>query len=125
MKGISLQGKDYLIGMVVVRRDGTLMVVTTKGYGKRSNISDYRITARGGKGIITLKTSDKVGLLLAIMDVLDSDDLLLITAKGLVIRQRVEDVNVIGRNTQGVRLVRLAKDDKVGDVARVVREEEE
>jgi len=125
VKGISLQGKDHLVGMIVVRRDGTLMVVTTKGYGKRSNISDYRITARGGKGIITLKTCEKVGHLLAIMDVLDSDDLLLITAKGLVIRQKVEDVNVMGRNTQGVRLVRLDKDDKVGDVARVVREEEE
>ena len=125
VKGISLAKGDEVIGMVVVRRDGTLMVVTSKGYGKRSSISDYRITARGGKGIITLKTSRKVGHLLAIMDVLDSDDILLITAKGLVIRQKVEDINVIGRNTQGVRLIRLDDDDKVADVARVVREEED
>jgi len=125
VKGISLAKGDQVIGMVVVRRDGTLMVVTSKGYGKRSSISDYRITARGGKGIITLKTSPKVGHLLAIMDVLDSDDILLITANGLVIRQKVEDISVIGRNTQGVRLIRLDDDDKVADVARVVREEEE
>jgi DNA gyrase subunit A len=125
VKGISLAKGDKVVGMVVVRRDGTLMVVTSKGYGKRSSISDYRITARGGKGIITLKTSPKVGHLLAIMDVLDSDDILLITANGLVIRQKVEDINVIGRNTQGVRLIRLDDDDQVADVARVVREEEE
>ena len=125
VKGITLAGSDEVIGMVVVRREGTLMVVTNKGYGKRSNNSDYRITARGGKGIITLKTNPKVGHLLAIMDVLDSDDLLLITEKGLVIRQRIQDIKVIGRNTQGVRLVRLKQDDQVADVARVVREEEE
>lgn len=125
VKGITLAGSDEVIGMVVVRREGTLMVVTNKGYGKRSNNSDYRITARGGKGIITLKTNPKVGHLLAIMDVLDSDDLLLITEKGLVIRQRIQDIKVIGRNTQGVRLVRLEQDDQVADVARVVREEEE
>jgi len=125
VKGITLAGSDEVIGMVVVRREGTLMVVTNKGYGKRSNNSDYRITTRGGKGIITLKTNAKVGHLLAIMDVLDSDDLLLITEKGLVIRQRIQDIKVIGRNTQGVRLVRLEQDDQVADVARVVREEEE
>ena len=124
VKGIALEKGDEAIGMVVVHRDGTLMVVTSKGYGKRSHISDYRITARGGKGIITLKTSSKVGQLLAIMDVMDSDDILLITAKGLVIRQKVQDIKVIGRNTQGVRLIRLDEEDHVADVARVVREEE-
>jgi DNA gyrase subunit A len=124
VRGIALEKGDEAIGMVVVHRDGTLMVVTSKGYGKRSHISDYRITARGGKGIITLKTSSKVGQLLAIMDVMDSDDILLITAKGLVIRQKVQDIKVIGRNTQGVRLIRLDKEDHVADVARVVREEE-
>jgi len=124
VKGISIADEDEVVGMVVMRRDGTLMVVTDKGYGKRSSISDYRITNRGGKGIITLKTSPKVGKLIAIMDVLDTDDLLLITARGLVIRQKVEDISVIGRNTQGVRLIRLEVEDRVADVARVVREEE-
>ena len=110
--------------MVVVRREGTLMVVTDGGYGKRSAITDYRITSRGGKGIITLKTSEKVGRMIAIMDVLDTDDLLLITSHGKVIREKVEDIKVIGRNTQGVRLMRLADDDTIADVARVVREED-
>jgi DNA gyrase subunit A len=125
VKGITLGGDDKVIGMVVARREGTLMVVTDKGYGKRSAISDYRTTNRGGKGIITLRTSNKVGRLIAIMDVLDTDDLILITTKGQVIRQRMKDIKVIGRNTQGVRLIRLNEDDHVADVARVVREEEE
>ena len=123
VKGISLGAKDQVIGMVVVRREGTLIVVSDKGYGKRSAISDYRVTGRGGKGIITLKETPKIGKMIAIKDVLDSDDLLLITANGIVIREKVEDIKVIGRNTQGVRLMRLAEDDKVADVARVVREE--
>jgi DNA gyrase subunit A len=101
------------------------MVVTDKGYGKRSAISDYRITGRGGKGVITLRTSPKVGRLLAVMDVLDTDDLLIITANGLVIREKISDIKIIGRNTQGVRLIRLTADDRVADVARVVREDEE
>jgi DNA gyrase subunit A len=83
------------------------------------------VTARGGKGIITLKTGSKVGYLIAIMDVIDSDDLLIIKAKGLVIRQKIENINIIGRNTQGVRLIRLDAEDRVADVARVVREGEE
>lgn len=124
VRGILLAEKDEVVGMVVVRREGTLMVVTDKGYGKRSAMSDYRITSRGGKGIITIKTGPKIGSMIAIMDVLDSDDLLLITAHGQVIRQRINAIKVIGRNTQGVRLIRLDEDDKVADVARVVREEE-
>lgn len=125
VKGISLSASDAVVGMVVVRREGTLMVVTEKGYGKRSLNMDYRVTNRGGKGIITLHTTEKVGKLLTIMDVLDDDDLLLITARGLVIRQKVSEIKVIGRNTQGVRLVRLDEDDHVADVCRVIREEEE
>jgi DNA gyrase subunit A len=125
VKGINVGEKDKVIGMVVVKREGTLMVVTDNGYGKRSSISDYRVTGRGGKGIITLKTSDKVGHLIALMDVLDTDDLIMITANGQVIRQRIEDIKIIGRNTQGVRLIKLVDGDHVADVARVVREEEE
>lgn len=124
VRGINLAAKDNVVGMVVVRRDGTLMVVTDKGNGKRSAYTDYRVTSRGGKGIITMKTNDKVGQMIAMMDVLDTDDLLIITAKGQVIRQRISDIKVLGRNTQGVRLIRLNEDDTVADVARVVREEE-
>ncbi|MFC1502666.1 DNA gyrase subunit A, partial [bacterium] len=105
VRGISLGKGDEVVGMVVVRRDGTLMVVTDKGFGKRSLISDYRITSRGGKGIITMKTNSKIGNMISIMDVLDNDDLLIITQKGLVIRQRIQDIKVLGRNTQGVHLI--------------------
>ena len=124
VKGITLAKKDRVVGMVVVRRDGTLLVATDKGYGKRSDITDYRITGRGGKGIITLKTTPRIGNMIAIMDVLDEDDLLIISAKGLVIREQINDIKVSGRNTQGVRIIRLAEDDEVADVARVVREED-
>jgi DNA gyrase subunit A len=124
VRGITLSGKDLVVGMVVVRREGTLMVATSEGYGKRSDISDYRVTSRGGKGIITVRTSSKVGDMIAIMDVLDSDDLLIITVNGQIIRQRIQDIKVIGRNTQGVRLIRLSEGDHVADFARVVREEE-
>jgi DNA gyrase subunit A len=124
VRGITLSGKDTVVGMVVVRREGTLMVVTSEGYGKRSDISDYRVTARGGKGIITVRTTPKVGHMIAIMDVLDSDDLLIITVNGQIIRQKIENIKVIGRNTQGVRLIRMNEKDHVADVARVVREEE-
>ena len=95
VRGITLVGDDKLVGMVVVRRDGSLMVVTDQGYGKRSANSDYRVTGRGGKGIITVKTGKKNGLMIAIMDVLDTDDLLLITAKGQVIRQKMKNIKIM------------------------------
>ena len=124
VRGINLMEGDFVIGMVVARREGTLLVVTENGNGKRSAVEDYRVTGRGGKGIITMKTGEKIGNMIAIMDVLDTDDLLIITTKGQVIRQRVQKIKVIGRNTQGVRLIRLNEDDHVADVARVVRQEE-
>ncbi|MDZ4724249.1 MAG: DNA gyrase subunit A [candidate division Zixibacteria bacterium] len=123
VKGIELKDEDYVIGMVVVKRDSTLLVVTENGYGKRTSIEDYRITNRGGKGIINVKTSDRNGEVVAIKEVLDSDELILITKQGIANRQPVSSINVIGRNTQGVRLITLGKGDLVTDVARVVKEE--
>ena len=123
VKGIELAEKDYVIGMVVVKRDSTLLVVCENGYGKRTSIDDYRITNRGGKGVINVKTSERNGEVVAIMEVLDEDELILITKKGIANRQSVKDINVIGRNTQGVRLINLGKDDLVTDVARVVKED--
>ncbi len=125
VRGITLEDKDYLIGMVVVRREATLLVVTEKGYGKRTDISDYRVTNRGGKGVINLKVTDKVGEVVAIKEALDSDELMIITQKGIIIRQPIGKIKVIGRNTQGVRLINLDSGDRVVDVARVVPEEEE
>jgi DNA gyrase subunit A len=121
--GIRLRENDYVVGMVVIKRDTTLMVVTENGYGKRSNMQDYRITKRGGKGIITIKTTEKVGNMVTIQEVVDEDDLMIITVKGVIIRLKVQGVNIIGRNTQGVRLIRLDDGDRIADVTRVAKSE--
>jgi DNA gyrase subunit A len=123
VRGITLENKDYVIGMVVVKRDASLLTVCENGHGKRTSINDYRVTNRGGKGVINIKTTDRNGEVVAIKEVLDDDELILITKKGITNRQNVKDIHVIGRNTQGVRLISLDKDDKVTDVARVVKEE--
>lgn len=125
VRGVSLRGKDEVIGMVVIKRDASLLVVTENGYGKRSPISDYRVTNRGGKGVINVKTTERNGKVVAIKEVLEDDELMLITEKGIIIRQPVKQIKEIGRNTQGVRLITLDKGDKVMDVARVVKGEEE
>jgi len=125
VKGIELEKGDRVIGMVVIRRDATLLVVSEKGYGKRSELSDYRVQRRGGKGIITLKRTDKTGALVALKEVQPEDELMLITKHGVIIRQPVEGIRVISRNTQGVRVMHLDQGDTVVDVARVVNEDEE
>jgi DNA gyrase subunit A len=122
VKGINLGKGDYVIGMVVVKRDASLLVVTENGYGKRTSIDDYRITNRGGKGIINIKTSERNGEVVTIKEVLDDDELILITKKGIANRQAVREIKVIGRNTQGVRLITLKGNDVVIDVARVAKE---
>ena len=123
VKGIILGKKDVVIGMVVVKRDATLLSVTEKGYGKRTNISDYRVTNRGGKGIINIKITEKNGRVVDIKEVVTDDELMLITQKGIIIRQPVKQISVIGRSTQGVRLINLTAGDRVVDVARVVKGE--
>jgi len=123
VKGINLGKGDYVIGMVAVKRNSSLLVVTENGYGKRTSIDDYRITNRGGKGVINVKTSERNGEVVTIMEVLDEDELILITNHGIANRQAVKDIHIIGRNTQGVRLISLKGDDKVTDVARVAKEE--
>ena len=116
-------GDDLVVGMVVVRREGTLLVVSELGYGKRSPISDYRITRRGGKGILTMRCTAKTGNLVAIKEVVDEDELMIMSHNGEVIRVPIKGVSVIGRATQGVRLKVLQGGDKVVDVARVVSED--
>jgi DNA gyrase subunit A len=123
VKGIELDEGDYVIGMVVVKRDSTLLVVTENGYGKRTSIDDYRMTNRGGKGVINVKTTDRNGEVVSIKEVLDQDELIIITKNGIANRQAVKEISVIGRNTQGVRLIHLKDGDLVTDVARVVSEE--
>ncbi len=122
VRGINLNEGDIVIGMIVVKRDNTLLVVTEKGFGKRSKISDYRITHRGGKGVITVKTGEKNGKLIAMLEVGDTDELVIITTHGMVIRQGVGSIRVMGRNTQGVKVIRLKDDDSIADIARAIPE---
>ncbi|HEX7337146.1 MAG TPA: DNA gyrase subunit A [Gemmatimonadales bacterium] len=124
VKGIELEKGDEVIGMVVVRRDASLLVVSEKGYGKRSELADYRVQKRGGKGIITLKKTDKTGPIVALMEVIPQDELMMITRHGVIIRLPVDGIRVIGRNTQGVKVMNLDAGDAVVDVARVVNEDE-
>ncbi|MSR07220.1 MAG: DNA gyrase subunit A [Gemmatimonadetes bacterium] len=124
VRGIELEKDDEVIGMVVIRRDATLLAVTEHGLGKRSELSEYRVQHRGGKGIITLKRTDKTGRIVALKEVLPEDELMMITRHGIIIRVPVEGIRVIGRNTQGVKVMNLEGGDALVDVARVVKEEE-
>ncbi|MGH7699220.1 MAG: DNA gyrase subunit A [Gemmatimonadales bacterium] len=124
VKGIELDKKDRVIDLVIVRRKSTLLTVTEKGMGKRSELDEYRIQHRGGRGIITLKRTDKTGDVVALKEVVPDDELMMITKKGIMIRVPVEGIRISGRNTQGVRIMNLAPGDIVVDVARVVKEDE-
>ncbi len=125
VRGVRLTKGDHVVGLLVIKRNDTILVVTENGYGKRSDINDYRITRRGGKGVITVKTTDRVGKMLSMMEVVDGDELVIISSHGMVIRQSVKDIRVMGRNTQGVRVIRLNEGDQIADIAKVVPEDEE
>ena len=124
VKGIELEKGDAVIGMVIIRREATLLVVAELGLGKRSELADYRVQYRGGKGIITLRRTDKTGDVVALKEVIPDDELMVITRHGVIIRLPVNDMRVIGRNTQGVKIINLDEGDTVQDVARVVKEDE-
>jgi DNA gyrase subunit A len=125
VRGIDLASEDYVIGMVVVKAANHLLVVTEQGMGKRTDVDAYRLQRRGGKGVINVKINEKTGRVVAIKVVHPHDELVLITRQGIVNRQSVDGIRLIGRNTQGVRLINLEKGDRVMDVARVVNEDEE
>jgi DNA gyrase subunit A len=126
VRGMALNRGDRVIGMVVLRHTGTtIFVATEKGYGKRTALDEYRPTGRAGKGVITVSTNEKIGKMVAIKETLGNDDIAVVTTKGMIIRQHVKDINVLGRNTQGVRLIRLEPGDTIADVAVVPAEEEE
>jgi DNA gyrase subunit A len=126
VRGITLQDdKDEVIGMVSVNDMNTeILVVSENGFGKRSSLEDYRITNRGGKGVKTLSITDKTGSLVSINSVNDSDDLMIINKSGLTIRMAVSDLRVMGRATQGVRLINIKGNDSIAAVTKVMREEE-
>jgi len=124
VRGIRLGGDDRVVGMVVVaRQDATLLVVSESGMGKRSEIDAYRLQTRGGKGVINLKTTERTGKVVAIKSVVPGDQLMVITRNGIINRQNIDEIRVIGRATQGVHLVNLDDKDSVMDVARVIPED--
>lgn len=125
VSGISLAKNDYVVGMVTVRSDTTLLVITEKGYGKRTPIKEYRLTRRSGKGIVTVNTTERVGKMIAIKEVVEDNDLMIITTSGNVIRQPVKQIRETGRATQGIRLIRLTGQDQIADVARIIKESDE
>ncbi len=123
VKGITLKGDDRVRGMVVVDENATLLTVCANGFGKRTDFSEYPAHHRGGQGVINIKTTDRNGNVVALIDVRDTDELIMITAKGMVIRTSVRTIRSIGRNTQGVTLFSVEEGDKLVSVARVVPEE--
>ncbi|MDP1677249.1 MAG: DNA gyrase subunit A [Bacteroidota bacterium] len=126
VRAIRLEDGDKVIGAVSIKRTKTtLLVVTENGFGKRSDLSEYRVSHRGGKGIATLRANEKTGKMIAIKEVQDIDDIVVVTSSGMVIRQRAEAIRVSGRNTSGVRLIRLNADDAVTAIAIVTSEDEE
>ena len=132
VRGITLAKKDNaVVGMQIADPRASLLVVSENGYGKRTSFEDYRVQSRGGKGIITLRTTERNGVVVAALSVRDADDLMIMTAGGQTIRMPVRDIRVIGRATQGVRLMKIGKDesgqiaDRITDVARIVSEETE
>jgi len=122
VRGVTLANeKDEVIGMVCICEDegSNILVVSEKGYGKRSSVDDYRITNRGGKGVKTINISDKTGSLIAIKDVIDGDELMIMNKSGITIRMAVSDMRVMGRATQGVRLIKLQENDTIAAVAKI------
>ena len=127
VRGVSLSNdQDEVIGMITVHNEEDhILVVSEKGYGKRSSMEDYRVTNRGGKGVKTISITEKTGGLVAIKNVTDSDDLMIINKSGIAIRLGVEDLRVMGRATQGVKLINIRENDSIAAVAKVMKEEEE
>ncbi|MEC8090519.1 MAG: DNA gyrase subunit A [Bacteroidota bacterium] len=127
VRGIRLaDDKDEVIGMISVNdMDSDILVVSENGYGKRSKLEDYRMTNRGGKGVKTISVTEKTGSLVSIKNVSDSDDLMIINKSGIAIRMEVESLRVMGRATQGVRLINLRENDSIAAVAKVLKDDDE
>jgi len=127
VRGITLASEnDEVVGMVSVNDlESNILVVSEKGYGKRSSLEDYRITNRGGKGVKTISVTEKTGELVSIKNVTDDDDLMIINKSGIAIRMEVADLRVMGRATQGVRLINLKGNDSIAAVAKVKHDEDE
>mgnify|MGYP000624384936 CR=1 FL=1 len=124
VRGIDLNKDDEVVDMVTIKNttNATLLALSEKGFGKRTYVDDYREQSRGGKGVITLKITPKTGNLIALKEVSDDDDLMVITQSGKIIRMRCKGIRTMGRNTQGVRVMNINDEDKIGAVTRVMNE---
>lgn len=127
VRGITLEnGDDEVVGMISIDNpETTVLVVSEKGYGKRTDIDDYRVTNRGGKGVKTLNITDKTGKLVAIKGVTDNEDLMIINKSGIIIRIAVSELRTMGRATQGVRLITLKENDEIASVAKIEHDDSE
>ena len=123
VKGINLRTGDALVGMVIVEEKAALFTVCENGYGKRTGLENYRPQSRGGVGLKNIKTSERNGKVVALQAVHSKDDLMMITANGIIIRTGLDQIRSIGRNTQGVRLINLKADDKLVAAEKIVSEE--
>ncbi len=126
VRGISLTADDAVVSMIVIKRaDSQVLVVGEKGYGKRTRYEDFRLTKRGAKGVISMNVTEKTGKVIGLLSAMDTEDLVVMTVNGILIRQNIEDIRIIGRNTQGVRLIRLDEGDTIADMTVVTRDEDE
>ena len=125
VKGIGLKGDDKVKGIVVVDENATLLTVCENGFGKRTDYSEYSVQRRSGQGVINIKTSERNGKVVALMNVSDDNELMMMTAQGMIIRAAIHTIRSIGRNTQGVTLISLKAGDKVVSVAPVISVDEE
>jgi DNA gyrase subunit A len=125
VRGITLRDDDEVVGMEVVRPGGTVLTVAQNGYGKRTDLEEYRLQSRGGYGVIDIQTSDRNGKVVAMVFVTDDDQVMLISQQGMMLRTRAADLRVIGRATQGVRLIEMEEGDMVVGVAKLAEREEE
>ena len=123
--GMRMDKGDEVVSMEILSLGANILTVSENGYGKRTDMEEYRLQSRGGKGIITMKTTDKTGRVVGAQQVTDEDQLMLVTNNGKIIRLRVKDIRVIGRNTQGVRLIDLEDSERVVSLARLAEKEEE
>ena len=122
VRGISLRAGDEVVAMEVLRAEGTILCVTERGFGKRTELSEYRLQSRGGVGIINIQTSDRNGKVVGLSEVTDDEELMLISEQGKILRTAARDIRTIGRATQGVRLIDIGTEDRVVSIARLAED---
>lgn len=124
MIGIRLKDNDEVIGMELAKDEETILTATQNGYGKRTILSDYRLTGRGGSGVININCTERNGKVVGIKTVSDDDEVMFVTKKGVTIRVLASQISKIGRNTQGVRIIKLKPDDSLANIAKIAKEDE-